>query len=284
MDNFDALFENGKSEAQRMTTEEYAEMKKAERTELYEKMDGMADKVLSEPSALHNYLSMQAKLGRTSVANTLLVLAQKPEATYVADFETWKEKGRSVKRNENGIKVFEQNGEFTRDDGSVGLSYNVRRVFDVSQTRGRQPQPRATLTMPLKEKIKALMKNTPVTVRPSEQVSESVGALYSAEDNTIYVARTNDWNKLFFVVARELARAEGHEDTFICDCAANITCERFGVPQKNSDAIPNDIAEMEPREKRAILSDAHEAASNTIERVDGLLYAELQKQKSQPER
>ena len=244
----------------------------------------MADRTLSEPEMLAAYIKTQARLGMTSVANTLLIAAQKPEASYVMSYDDWTQKGRSVKRGENGFFILEANGEYTREDGSLATSYDAKCVFDISQTHGKPIQQRATLSMPLRSKLKALMTDAPVPIKPSENVTESVGALYSQEDNTIYVARTSDWNKLFFVVARELAREEQGDNTFICDCIANIVCERFGVPSVPCDQIPDELSALDVREKRSVLGIVREAAWDINERVDRNLYAERQQTRNQPER
>lgn len=209
MENFDSLFSNQQQRSEKpFDKEQWAQQKQEKRQELYDTIDEMADRALSEPEMLAAYIKTQARLGMTSVANTLLIAAQKPEASYVMSYDDWTQKGRSVKRGENGLFILEANGEYTREDGSLATSYDAKRVFDISQTHGKPIQQRATLAMPLRSKLKALMTDAPVPIKPSENMTESVGALYSQEDNTIYVARTSDWNKLFFVVARELARAE----------------------------------------------------------------------------
>ena len=50
-----------------------------------------------------------------------------------------------IKRQEFGrpIKIVESNGEYTRDDGSIGVSYNIKRVYDISQTTARTRAPQA---------------------------------------------------------------------------------------------------------------------------------------------
>ena len=285
MENFDSLFSNQQQRSEQpFDKEQWAQQKQKKRQELYDKIDEMADRTLSEPEMLAAYIKTQARLGMTSVANTLLVTAQKPEASYVMGFDDWAQKGRSVKRGENGFFILEANGEYTREDGTLATSYDAKRVFDISQTHGKPIQQRVALAMPLRSKLKALMTDAPVPIKPSENVSESIGALYSQEDNTIYVARTTDWNKLFFVVARELARAEQGENTFICDCAANIACERFCVPSVPCDQIPDEFSSLDVREKRSVLGIVREAACDINERVDRNLYAERQQARNQPER
>lgn len=286
MENFDSLFDTqGTSQPEQpLDKEAWAEKKQAQRAELYEMIDETADRALCEPNILASYLQMQARLGRTSVSNTLLITAQKPDATRIMSFEDWQQKGRSVKRNEKALLILEANGEYQREDGSMATSYDVKRVFDVSQTHGKPVSQRITLSMPMRMKLKALMTDTPVPVKPSERVSESIGAVYSPEDNTVYVARTQDWNKLFFVIARELTRAGGTESTFLCDCAANIACERFGIPPMTCNRIPDEYAALDIREKREVLGEVREAANDIVERTDRSLYTEYQQQKNQPER
>ena len=138
--------------------------------------------------------------------------------------------------------------------------------------------------MPLRSKLKALMADAPVPIKPSENVTESVGALYSQEDNTMYVARTSNWNKLFFVVARGLAREEQGDNTFICDCIANIVCERFGVPSVPCDPNPGEPSALDGREKRRGLRIVREAAWDINGRAQRNLYAERQQTRNQPER
>ena len=285
MDNFDSLFENqntGFDSNQPFDKEAWAERKQAQRAQLYETIDSMADKTLSNPAALSDYLSMQSRLGRVSVSNTLLVKAQKPDASYIMSFDDWHQRGRSVNRNEKALLILEAGGEYERVDGTMGTSFDVKRVFDVSQTHGQPLRERTQA--PIRARLKALATDTPVPIRVSDSVSQEIGALYSGKDNTIYVARNMDGGALFFTVARELTRVEHGGDTFICDCAANIACLRYGIPARLCDRIPKEITALDVSEKRAVLGSIREAACDIIERMDRHLYAERQQQKNQPER
>lgn len=285
MENFDSLFENqntAQQPGQPFDKEAWAERKQAERAQLYETIDETADKTLSDPDALSEFLNMQSRLGRTSVSNTLLVMAQKPDATYVMSFDDWQQRGRAVKRNEKALLVLEASGEYERGDGTMGTSFDAKRVFDVSQTHGKPLRERTQ--EPIRSKLKALVTDTPIPVKVSDTVSQGIGALYSDTDNTVYAARNMDGHALFFTVARELARAEHGGDTFTCDCAANIACLRYSVPARFCDSIPEAVSGLDAREKREVLGSIREAACDIIERVDRNLYAERQQQKSQPER
>ena len=260
--------------------EEWVERKQARRAALYSKVDEMADKALSDKEVLSNYLTVQAKLGKTSVANSLLIAAQKPDATNLRSFEDWQQRGRSVISGEKGIEILVADGEYERADGTIGTSFEAKKVFDVSQTKGRKVFQRNH--PPIKAALKALMTNAPVPIKPDDSIAKNIGALYAEGKKVIQVAPGLENNELFFVVARELARADGCDNTFLCDCAANIACIRYGIEPKECDGISDEFRSLEPREKRDALSIIRDTACTIAERVDHNLQAE--RNKNDPER
>ena len=283
MENYDNLFEQQPEQTEQpFDREAWAQQKREQRQELYNWIEEMLEKTLADPSALSDYLNMQARLGKTSVANTLLMIAQKPNATFISGFDDWQKRGRSVKRGEKAALVLEANGEYERSDGTMGVNFDVKRVFDISQTYGKPIRERTA--PPIKTALKAITTNVPVPVKLSEGISQSVGAMYSEKDNTVYVARGVEGNELFFALSRELARAHSGANTFVCDCAANVACLRYGVPAKYCDRIPDEIAALESREKRSALNIVRDAACEIAERVDRNLFAERQQSRNDPVR
>jgi len=283
MENYDNLFEQQPEQTEQpFDREVWAQQKREQRQELYDLIEEMSEKTLTDPSALSDYLNMQARLGKTSVANTLLVVAQKPDATFIANYDDWQKRGRSVKRGEKAALVLEANGEYERPDGTMGVNFDVKRVFDISQTYGKPIRERTA--PPIKTALKAITTNVPVPVKLSEGISQSVGAMYSEKDKTIYVAKGVEGNNLFFALSRELARAHSGANTFVCDCAANVACLRYGVPAKYCDRIPDEIAALESREKRSALNIVRDAACEIAEHVDRNLFAERQQSRNDPVR
>ena len=283
MENYDNLFEQQPEQTEQpFDREAWAQPKREQRQELYDLIEEMSEKTLTDPSALSDYLNMQARLGKTSVANTLLVVAQKPDATFIANYDDWQKRGRSVKRGEKAALVLEANGEYERPDGTMGVNFDVKRVFDISQTYGKPIRERTA--PPIKTALKAITTNVPVPVKLSEGISQSVGAMYSEKDKTIYVAKGVEGNNLFFALSRELARAHSGANTFVCDCAANVACLRYGVPAKYCDRIPDEIAALKSREKRSALNIVRDAACEIAERVDRNLFAERQQSRNDPVR
>ena len=109
----------------------------------------------------HIYLNTMSKFHNYSFNNTLLIAMQRPDATLVAGYQTWKKKfNRQVKRGEKGIQIiapapYKEKQEIEKTDPETGeivigedgqpetevvervvTKFRVTTVFDVSQTTG----------------------------------------------------------------------------------------------------------------------------------------------------
>ena len=71
---------------------------------------------------------MAGQIYRYEFENVLMVYHQNPQATLVADYDTWKKVDRYVRRGSKGIAIF----------ASRALKPYVRHVFDVSATGGKK--------------------------------------------------------------------------------------------------------------------------------------------------
>ena len=56
--------------------------------------------------ALKAYLATMVRFHKYSWGNVLLILTQKPHASYVAGFQTWRKLNRFVRKGEKGIAIF----------------------------------------------------------------------------------------------------------------------------------------------------------------------------------
>lgn len=94
--------------------------------------------------AVTAYLETVSKFHNYSLGNQLLIAFQRPDATRVAGFHTWKSLGRFVKKGEKGIAILAPmtfKGKNKGDDGESDNTISYVRfrsvtVFDVSQTDG----------------------------------------------------------------------------------------------------------------------------------------------------
>lgn len=96
------------------------------------------------------YLAAMARFHRYSINNLFLILSQRPDATHVAGFQTWKQFNRFVRKGEKGIVILapmllrrkEEEGEGGGDSKPAKpiLRFRAVHVFDISQTDG-EPLP-----------------------------------------------------------------------------------------------------------------------------------------------
>jgi len=98
--------------------------------------------------ALRNYVSVMRKFHRYSLRNLMLILSQRPDATRVAGYQTWKQLGRCVKKGAKGILILapvvgkKPRGKTSQAKrGARGpVGFRAAYVFDVRDTTG-EPLP-----------------------------------------------------------------------------------------------------------------------------------------------
>lgn len=206
--------------------EDWVKQKQGERAYAFELIDTAALS-LSFPEKLMNYLTIQSRFDKYSVGNALLVAEQRPDATRLCDAKTWQKNGTFINKGEKGIIILEPGEEFTRDDGTVGVSYNSKKVFDISQTDAKTVS-FSKRTPDEKQLVKALNRTSPVQVQISENVPQGKNAVYNSQDKTIYIRQGMNGTDIFRALATEIARAKIGSD-FKSACVAFIVCKRYGI-------------------------------------------------------
>ena len=134
-----------------------------------EKMKEITDRLeqgiqdLFESDRFKEYLQVMSKFHNYSFNNTLLIAMQKPDATLIAGYNSWKNLfGRQVSRGAKGIKVIapspykikkevdkidpktqkpvtDKNGKPVKEETEITVpAFKVVSVFDVSQTEGKE--------------------------------------------------------------------------------------------------------------------------------------------------
>lgn len=258
--------------------EQYAAKKKAERDDAYARIDKATERVNLDPVAFRDLLDLMARLPRYSVANALLIFDQKPDSTKLADFDTWKRNGASIKRGESAMAILEPGDEYTREDGSIGVSINVKKVFDESQTSARHLVPRYP---DIKELLLALIESALVAIQTVDSLPEGTGfATYDNDNQTISVLTGLNEDELFKALATELAHAviadaddfynreDNHETAQL---AAYAILGRYGVD--NSSLMPvlsESFTVADPSEVRGELTrirDTAKAVSDSMDRT-----------------
>ena len=103
----------------RLSKEEYAEKKRAEKEKVYQKIDDAAREIVSDPEKFKSFLDTQSRMDRYSAANALLIYSQYPQATQLKDFDDWGKDNVKITKGAKSISILEP-VEYTRADGSPG--------------------------------------------------------------------------------------------------------------------------------------------------------------------
>jgi antirestriction protein ArdC len=104
------------------------------------------DLAAGKSETLVTFLATMGKFHHYSFSNVMLIALQRPAATQVAGFNTWKKLGRYVKKGEKGIGIIApmtvggaKGAADSTDENEAGprIRFRVVRVFDISQTDGK---------------------------------------------------------------------------------------------------------------------------------------------------
>lgn len=192
-------------------------------------------KNLFESDKYKNFLKTMSKFHNYSFRNSILIMMQNPEATYVAGFNKWNTLNRKVNKGEKGIKIFapapikkkveqykkDENGNYIYENGKkvkeeveqIIPKYKITHVFDISQTNG---EPLPTLTEELKGKVndfinfkKALEKSTNFNISYGSIKGEAKGYCTPAL-RRIKVKENMSEVQTIKILLHEIAHAELH--------------------------------------------------------------------------
>lgn len=274
MADFDDLFAEQEPEAREYDSfdkDEYKARKQAERDDVYALIDETTENMQGNGELFQTYLDVQARFDRYSVNNALLIAAQQPDALGpFKSFDDWKTDNVYVKRGETAISILEPGPEYQKDDGSTGVSYNVKKLFDVTQTKSR-PRPAPAITRDERLLLKSLISNAPCKMTISADMSERMNAVYKADEKTIYVRQGMDGPSIFRALSQELAHAHMDkgdysraENANAAYCVSYMLCKRYGVSTDTYafTSMPEQYSKMEPQAFRQELGKIRDVAGD----------------------
>lgn len=274
----------------RETKEEFAARKKAEKEQAYETINNSITEMMKDDEKFIGYLDFQSHMERYTASNTLLIKAQYPNATQLKSANSWGELDASINKGEKGIKILEPH-DYVDENGEQHTSYNVKYVFDISQTNAEPKPPQKTESNP-KVLALALMASSPVPKRQVDElpIADSV-AFYDNENNQLLIKKNSYSIPLFKDIARELALAEIADgcDEYNRDeclpsavCSAYMLCQKYGIDNSDMNVTnaTKEWAGLENKEIRSRLA----MANDGLYSVGKNLYIQLQKEKEAAEK
>lgn len=280
---------------ERLSKEEYAQKKRAEKEKVYQMADETAREIVSDPEKFKAFLDTQSRMDRYSAVNALLIFAQLPEATQLKDFDDWSKDNVKITKGAKSISILEP-VEYAKSDGTTAVSYNVKRVFDVSQTTGRKI-PAPSVNRDPKALITTMLDASPVAVEAANELPyPNMAAFYNNEKQTLYVKRNvGDSVAVAQCVAQELGHAQlsinsetysRRDMGFQAVCIGYMLCKKYGVDTQNFaiNRIPENMADKEPKEIRAELSKTRNAMNEIHSRISEELSRKKQARSKDYER
>ncbi|MGN1182648.1 MAG: hypothetical protein ACI4SR_06530, partial [Faecalibacillus sp.] len=266
--------------------EEFTRQMKDRRNHLFELAEAQTKEVVSSPQKYLQFLNLMARLDYT-VTNTLLVMAQNPHAVMLKDSGHWRENKLYIKKGEKGIQILEPGGEYQREDGTYGTTYNPKYVFDVAQINTKEnlyipPQ------MDVSNMINGLTLDSSVALQQLDSFDGGEPVFYSPEARCIYYASGLSPQQLIQGLAREYCHVEfdkqysnyNREDhQFFVESSAYILCQKYGVPVSDTRFI-NQVTSyfngMENKDIKQELGYIKNLCEDVSERIDKGIYKSQQ--------
>lgn len=274
----------------RETKEEFAARKKAEKEAAYDTIDDSITEMMNDDESFISYLDFQSRMDFYSASNAILIMSRCPDATLLKSADSWNELDVKINKGEKAIHILEPS-DYIDENGEQRTSYNIKNVFDISQTDAEPKPPQKTESNP-KVLAMALMKSATVSkVAVDELPIPNSTAFYDNENNKLLVKRNSDSVSLFKDISRELSLAEIADG---CDeynraeclpsaiCSAYMLCQKYGIDNSdmNVTAAKQEWAGLENKEIRSRLA----MANDGLYSVSKNLYVQLQKDKEKAEK
>ena len=232
--------------------EQWAAQKQAQRKEAYELIDNTCSEMMADGESFRQYLDVQGRFDRYSVANAVLVSAQMPDATQLKDYNAWKQSRVYVNKDAQKIVILEPSKEYTRDDGTKAVGYNAKVVYDISETSAKDRQ-QAQEPKTMRELVSAMIDASPVPFVPVADLE--IPAYYDSKQQTIFIKTGLTEEQLFVSMAKEVSAAVfdfKHNESrdasdFKSFCVAYMVSTRYGVDTRgfSFDRLPREFSEMD---------------------------------------
>ena len=262
--------------------EQWAAQKQAERKEAYELIDNTCSEMAVNGDSFRQYLDVQGRFDRYSVANAVLVSAQMHEATQLKDYGKWKQSRVYVNKDAQKITILEPSKEYLRDDGTKAVSYNAKAVYDISETSAKDRQ-EAAEPKSMRELVSAMIDASPVPFQPVDDLE--LPAYYDSEQQTIFIRTGLNEEQLFVSMSKEVAAAvydfkyneSRNASEFKAYCVAYMVSSRYGVDTRgfNFDRLPKEYAEMETQDFKSELG----SMRDVLGEVQSEMYKSMEKNK-----
>lgn len=257
--------------------EKFKEKKRAELEALYDAVNEETLMIAEDPEKFSAYLRVQARFDRYTVTNAILLLHQFPDAQKLKTFEGWKRDGAFVGRGEKSISILEPS-RYTKEDGSTGRGFRVKKLFDISQTDMRQIPSTFFYGVSSRSLLRALLEASPVETEAAYDLDYEQGAVFDPEKQKVYIRRKLEPDDFFRAAAVSIAEARlaeqgGSSSQEELESKAKATafmlCVKYGIdPERIRVKMTGADDQMEIKDIKAELSEIRKTFTGIADRAD----------------
>lgn len=203
-----------------------------------------------------NFLAFQARFHSYSFGNTMLIYWQKPNASYVTGYSTWKSMNRFVKRGEKALKIlapikYKVDEDEDKEDSFVLKGFKVVNVFDLSQTDGDETcvpllikrhknncsdihtiyeKCKSLIEIPVIEKSNMLSKGSYDTVSKTISINSSYSDTQMLKSLIHEYAHHLHHTKYFNNEKRSICEVIAESSAYIVSKYLGIDCSDYSIP------------------------------------------------------
>ena len=201
------------------------------KTNAIEEIKAKLEQGITDVMTSDNYrtwLDTISKFHNYSFNNQILITMQKPEATRVAGFSTWKSMERHINKGEKAIKIIapiphkytvltkDHDGNETEEE-KQWCTFKVVNVFDISQTSGKElpsmmPKHVTEEVENFADIVEALKKATSATIVFEAMDGETANGYYHNTEHSIHVKNTMSEAMQIKTLAHEIAHSIMHHN------------------------------------------------------------------------
>lgn len=271
--------------------EEFAQMMKDKRQSLFTMANEQTMIAIENPTSYLQYLRLQSTLDYT-VTNTLLVMAQNSKATILKDYSHWREMNKYVQKGAKGISILEPSNEYQRKDGSIGINYNPKTVFDISQLNDKYKTLPTPAHFDIKELVGAIVYRVDIKPEVVSEDSKMPKDVYFDQDRkSLFVKKGLDPEKMLTGLIREYCYVECAEQfnsrseaKFTAESAAYMIAHKYGL-EHHDESFANNIYHhfegMEQKDIKGELENIKSLKDRVGERMDHGIYVQQQNRQEQ---
>lgn len=236
----------GQTKARKERPKLSKEEKQRRTKELTDKLDKGVEEIL-DSEKFKEYLTFMSSFHDYSWGNVMLIMAQREDATMVAGFQAWKQKGRQVMKGEKGIRILAPLvGKDAETEEAKVFGFKYTTVFDISQTEGDEiPEgiPVTKLTGnsdeagALYELALAFCEREEIPVEEEQEIGSALG-VYDRINKSIKLASGLSADALAKTMIHEIVHHVLHKDAKYltrstaeveAEGTAFVVCNHFGI-------------------------------------------------------